>query len=64
MDFKNLKVNDEVFLIKKGMYMEPQVVIGIISYKGTKKLKIKLEDIEYSLKKDKFLSSKKIVLLV
>lgn len=58
MDFKNLKVNDEVFLIKKGMYMEPQVVTGIISYKGTKKLKIKIEDIEYSLTKDKFLSSK------
>lgn len=37
MDFKKLKVNDEVFLIKRGMYMDPIVVKGIITYKGTKK---------------------------
>lgn len=58
MDFKKLKVNDEVFLIKRGMYMDPIVVKGIITYKGTKKLKINLGDIEYSLTKDKFSSSK------
>ena len=57
MDFKNLRVNDEVFLIKKGMYIDPKVVKGIVAYKGTKKLKIKIEDIEYSLTKDKFSSS-------
>lgn len=53
MDFKKLKINDEVFLIKRGMYMNPIVVKGIITYKGTKKLKINLGDIEYSLTKDK-----------
>ena len=53
MDFKKLKVNDEVFLIKRGLYIEPKVVKGIITYKGTKKLKINLGDIEYSLTKDK-----------
>lgn len=53
MDFKKLKVNDEIFLIKRGMYMDPIVVKGIITYKGTKKLKINLGDIEYSLTKDK-----------
>lgn len=58
MDFKNLRVNDEVFLIKKGMYIDTKVVKGIVAYKGTKKLKIKIGDIEYSLTKDKFSSSK------